>query len=192
SVSIAVVNGKGGPLGNSVAAAERAAMLKKIGKSANGSIIVVEGNPPQLVQPLQEFYSEWQDRALDALQSLQAARRSADPHVLDSEFSKYPFFEVVFELEADGRQRYPNWINPNMYGKIKAGGAGMDRSPQEYYREVALRRQPYLSNIYLSTATEDFCLTLSVPILDQHGTLTGVLVADINISAMAMLSQEPA
>jgi diguanylate cyclase (GGDEF)-like protein len=192
SVSIAVVNGCQGELGNSVAAAERAAILKKIGKSANGSIIVVEGDPPQLVQPMQEFYSEWQARAIVALQSLLQAKRSADPHVLDGEFVHYPFFEVVFELEADGRQRYPNWINPNMYGKIKAGGTGMDRSQQEYYIEVAKRRQPYLSSIYLSTATEDFCLTLSLPILDAAGLLEGVLVADINISAMAMLSQEPA
>lgn len=192
SVSIAVVNGKQGVLGNSVAAAERAAVLKKIGKSATGSIIVVEGDPPQLVQPLQEFYSEWQARAIGALQSLLRAKRSADPHVLDSEFTNYPFFEVIFELEADGRQRYPNWINPNMYGKIKAGGAGIDRSQQEYYAEVNKRRQPYLSSIYLSSATEDFCLTLSVPILNDAGLLEGVLVADINITAMAMLSQEPA
>lgn len=192
SVSIAVVNGKQGALSNSVAAAERAATLKKIGKSAIGSIIVVEGNPPQMVQPLQEFYSEWQDRAISALESLMKAKRSADPHVLDSDFANYPFFEVVFELEADGRQRYSNWINPNMYGKIKAGGAGIDRSQQEYYREVAKRRQPYLSSIYLSSATEDFCLTLSLPILDEAGLLDGVLVADINITAMAMLSQEPA
>jgi len=192
SVSIAVVNGKQGELGNSVAAAERAAILKKIGKSANGSIIVVEGDPPQLVQPLQEFYSEWQTRAIGALQALLRAKRSSDPHVLDSEFVNYPFFEVVFELEADGRQRYPNWINPNMYGKIKAGGAGIDRSQQEYYSEVAKRTQPYLSSIYLSSATEDFCLTLSVPMLNEKGSLEGVLVADINITAMAMLSQEPA
>lgn len=191
-VSIAVVNGKQGMLDNSVAAAERAAMLKKIGKSATGSIIVVEGNPPQMVQPLQEFYSEWQNRAIGALQSLMKARRSSDPHVLDSDFASYPFFEVVFELEANGLQRYPNWINPSMYGKIKAGGAGVDRSHQEYYQAVAKRQQPYLSSIYLSCATEDFCLTLSLPIFDRKGKLDGVLVADINISAMAMLSQEPA
>lgn len=191
SVSIAVVNGSEGPLGNSVMAAERAATLKKVGKSTEGSIIVVEGNPPQLVQPLQDFYSDWQERAVAALQSLLEAKRTGDSHVLDSCFSAYPFFEVVFELEADGRQRYPNWINPNMYGKIKAGGAGTDRSEQEYYKAVAESLQPYLSSIYLSSATEDFCLTLSIPILNGDGLLDGMLVADINIAAMAMLSQVP-
>jgi diguanylate cyclase (GGDEF)-like protein len=192
SVSIAVVNGLGGPLSNSVAAAERAAVLKKIGKSTEGSIIVVEGNPPQLVQPLHEFYTEWQEQAVKALQSLQAMKRSADPHVLDSCFAAYPFFEVVFELEPYGAQRYPNWINPNMYGKIKAGGAGADRSEQEYFKAITPNMQPYLSSIYLSSATEDFCLTLSIPMLTADGSLEGVLVADINIAAMAMLSQAPA
>ncbi len=192
SVSIAVVNGTEGLLGNSVAAAERAAALKKVGKSTDGSIIVVEGNPPQLVQPLREFYSDWQERAVMALQSLLEAKRSADPHALDSCFAAYPFFEVIFELEADGQQRYPNWINPNMYGKIKAGGAGIDRSEQEYYRAIVDNMRPYLSSIYLSSATEDFCLTLSIPIQGEGDSLDGLLVADMNIAAMAMLSQAPA
>jgi len=75
-----------------------------------------------------------------------------------------------------------------MYGKIKAGGAGVDRSPQAYYHEAHDALKPYISNIYLSTATEDFCLTVSLPILNQVGGLESILVADISIAAMAMLS----
>lgn len=188
SVSIAVVNGKQGVLPNSVAAAERAATLKKIGKSTIGSIIVVEDDPPQIVLPKEEFYSDWQDRALAALESLLQYRRTADSHDLDSCFNDFPFFEVVFELEPNGVQRYANWINPNMYGKIKAGGAGVDRSQQAYSYIVQETLKPYISSIYLSTATEDFCLTVSLPILDANNVLEGILVADINIAAMAMLS----
>jgi len=95
---------------------------------------------------------------------------------------------VVFELNPSGIQRYPNWINPNMYGKIKAGGAGVDRSQQAYYSVAYETMQPYISSIYLSTATEDFCLTVSLPILNQLGGLESILVADISIAAMAMLS----
>jgi diguanylate cyclase (GGDEF)-like protein len=188
SVSIAVVNGSQGRLTNSVAAAERAAALKKIGKATIGSIVVVEADPPKLILPKQEFYSDWQDRALMALQSLLKYRRTEDSHDLDGCFADYPFFEVIFELEPDGFQRYANWINPNMYGKIKAGGAGIDRSQQTYYQVVKKTQAPYISSIYLSSATEDFCLTVSLPILDQAGAMTGILVADINIAAMAMLS----
>ncbi len=190
-VSIAVVNGSQGELSNSVAAAERAALLKKIGKSTIGSIVVVEDTPPQLILPEKEFYSDWQDRALAALQSLLHYRRSADSHDLDGCFVDYPFFEVIFELEPSGLQRYANWINPNMYGKIKAGGAGIDRIQQVYCSVVQQTLAPYISSIYLSTATEDFCLTVAVPILDAQHALQGILVADINIAAMAMLSSKP-
>ncbi|MEZ0232873.1 MAG: EAL domain-containing protein [Methylophilaceae bacterium] len=191
SVSIAVVNGSQGTLSNSVAAAERAAFLKKIGKSTIGSIIVVEAEEPELVLPKQAIYSDWQDLALLALQSLMKYRRSEDSHCLDSCFADYPFFEVVFELHPSGAQRYANWINPNMYGKIKAGGAGVDRSAQAYCKVVQETLQPYVSSIYLSTATEDFCLTVSMPILNQIGGLEAILVADISIAAMAMLSSIP-
>jgi diguanylate cyclase (GGDEF)-like protein len=188
SISIAIVNGSQGVLSNSVAAAERAAYLKKIGKSNIGSIIVVEDVTPRLVVPEHEVHSDWQARALEALQSLLKYRRSEDSHCMDGCFTDYPFFEVVFELNSNGMQRYPNWINPNMYGKIKAGGAGVDRSLQAYYNEAHKALKPYISNIYLSTATEDFCLTVSLPILNQVGGLESILVADISIAAMAMLS----
>ncbi|BCM25150.1 EAL domain-containing protein [Methyloradius palustris] len=188
SISIAVVNGSQGGLSNSVAAAERAAYLKKIGKSTIGSIVVVEADTPKLVLPEQDIHSDWQARALEALKSLLKYRRSEDAHCMDSCFTDYPFFEVVFELYSNGIQRYPNWINPNMYGKIKAGGAGVDRSAQAYYSAVNESMEPYISSIYLSTATEDFCLTVSLPILNQMGGLESILVADISIAAMAMLS----
>lgn len=191
SVSIAVVNGSQGRISNSVAAAERAATLKKIGKSNIGSIIVVESTPPRLIIPRTDEYSNWQARALNALKTLQTLPRNADAHCLDSCFSDYPFFEVVFELNPDGTQRFANWINPNMYGKIKAGGAGADRSLQTYYSAVRDSKNPYISSIYLSTATEDFCLTVSLPLLDTNGALSSILVADINIAAMAMLSNLP-
>lgn len=188
SVSIAVVNGKQGVLENSVVAAERAALLKKIGKANIGSIVVVEDTPPQTILPTKEFYSGWQQKALSALQSLLNTHRSTGSHDLDSCFAEFPYFEVIFELEPSGVQRYANWINPNMYGKIKAGGAGIDRSQQAYYKRVAETHAPYISSIYLSTATEDFCLTVSLPILGDDGKLVSILVADINIAAMAVLS----
>ncbi len=191
SVSIAIVNGSQGVNSNSVAAAERAASLKKIGKSNIGSIIVVESNPPRLVLPRSAEFSDWQSRALNALKVLQQLPRHHDAHCMDGCFADYPFFEVVFELNADGTQRHANWINPNMYGKIKAGGAGVDRSLQTYYAAVRDSRNAYISSIYLSTASEDFCLTVSVPVLAEDGSLESVLVADINIAAMAMLSSLP-
>ncbi|HET7776288.1 MAG TPA: diguanylate cyclase, partial [Azospira sp.] len=189
SISVAVVNASTGRLPNAVAAAERAAALKKVGKVEQGSVIVVEGLPPSLVkqQGLRDL-GQWKLNAISALNDFVAAPRSRDPHALDAWFRSYPFFEMIFELDGAGVQRFPNWINPDMYGRIKAGGVGVDRAEQPYFRQVAASGRPYVSEIYLSSATEDFCITLAVP-LGGPGTVDGVLVADINIGSMASLTQ---
>ncbi len=189
SISVAVVNASTGRLANAVSAAERAAALKKVGKVEQGSVIVVEGLPPSLIkQQSNHGLGQWKENAIAALADFIAAPRSRDPHALDAWFRSYPFFEMVFELDGAGIQRYPNWINPDMYGRIKAGGVGVDRSEQTYYGHVVDGGQPYVSEIYLSSATEDFCITLAVP-LCQGSVIDGVLVADINISSMASLTR---
>lgn len=188
SVSVAVVNGSTGVLDGSLAAAERAALLKKLGKAEWGSVIAIEGTPHQ-VRPVKVFgdIELWRDNAFAALESLVQRQRSRDPHCLDAAFKAYPFFEMVFELDADGVQRFPNWINPVMYGRIRAGGVGVDRSAQDYFAKVAASRENYVSTIYLSSASEDFCLTLSQPLFDSQGLFNGVLVADLNLASMAAL-----
>lgn len=189
SISVAVVNASTGRLANAVAAAERAAALKKVGKVEQGSVIVVEGVPPAMIkQQHNHGLGLWKENAIAALADFIGAPRSRDPHALDAWFRSYPFFEMVFELDGAGVQRYPNWINPDMYGRIKAGGVGVDRSEQPYFAHVAEGGQPYVSEIYLSSATEDFCITLAVP-LREGSVIDGVLVADINISSMASLTR---
>ncbi|HEY3431182.1 MAG TPA: EAL domain-containing protein [Rhodocyclaceae bacterium] len=188
SISVAVVNGNTGTLSNSLEAAERAALLKKLGKSEWGSVIAIEGTPHQ-VHKVQTFgnLELWRDNAFKALTDLQRRPRQRDPHCLDDAFKAYPFFEMVFELDANGVQRFPNWINPMMYGRIRAGGAGVDRSSQDYFAKAANNPVGYVSTIYLSTASEDFCLTLSQSLYDAEGQFSGVLVADLNLASMAAL-----
>jgi len=188
SISVACVNGSTGALRDSVAAAERAAYLKKLGKAEWGSVVVVEGSPPTVHSHASiRGLDDWEENALATLQHLLGMPRSRDPHAMDAAFKAYPFFEMLFELDAHGVQRYPNWINPNMYGRIRAGGAGASRAQQPYYKAVCDTGRPFVSSIYLSTASEDFCLTIAVPITDEAGALSGVLVGDLNLSSMAGL-----
>ncbi|MBS1186205.1 MAG: diguanylate cyclase protein [Burkholderiaceae bacterium] len=188
SVSVAVVNGSTGELLNSLMAAERAAYLKKLGKAEWGSVIVLENTPHQ-VRPVKTLgdLDAWRANAFAALAVLARHERGKDPHCLDAAFRAFPFFEMVFELDAQGQQRYPNWINPQMYGRIRAGGVGVDRSQLDYYTEVMRTGTPYVSPIYLSSASEDFCLTVASPLNDAAGRINGVLVADLNLSSMAAL-----
>lgn len=189
SISVAWVNGSTGALQDSVAAAERAAYLKKLGKAQWGSVLVVEGDEPLVLRQAAPSIQQegWEAHALSMLQHLLEHPRGRDPHAMDHVFKAYPFFEMLFELDAEGRQRYPNWINPGMYGRIRAGGAGTDRAQQPYFAQVRSTGQPYVSAIYLSSASEDFCLTISVPIRGEDGAFSGALVGDLNLAAMASL-----
>jgi diguanylate cyclase (GGDEF)-like protein len=189
SISVAWVNGSTGALQDSVAAAERAAYLKKLGKAQWGSVLVVEAESPDVHRQTETLAPQdgWERHALQMLEHLLAQPRGRDPHAMDHVFKAYPFFEMLFELDAEGRQRYPNWINPAMYGRIRAGGAGTDRAKQPYFAQVRALGHPYVSAIYLSSASEDFCLTISVPIRGEGETFEGTLVGDLNLAAMASL-----
>jgi len=186
NVSVAVVDGSTGRPATAAAAAERAAALKKVAKGQAGSVVVREGTPPAILHVDSGGRSgAWKSAAIATLESIGARPRVADPHFLDADFASFPYFEVVFELDAQGVQRYPNWINPDMYGRIKAGGQGTERGHQTYFRSVMAQRRPYVSSIYLSSATEDFCLTVALPLAAGERDPEGVLVADINLTSLA-------
>lgn len=190
ALSIVVVNGATGPFSDSLKASERAAQMKKIAKSHMGSVVVLEGNPPKLI-PARALSPEitWKEYAIDVLKRISRTTRHKNHHELDAMFKAHPFFELIYELDANGVQRYPNWINPQMRGRIKGGGVGIDRASKPYFRVVRETDEPYISNIYLSTASEDFCVTLSVPIEKMDGEQGGggVLVADINLPGLVSL-----
>ena len=189
SMSVSCVNGSTGMPQDSVEASARAAKLKKVGKAAGGNVIVVEAPSPRVIRPevASPNMQGWEEHVLDILQRLLQTPRGRDARALDHVFKAYPFFEVLFELDAQGVQTHANWINPSMYGRIRAGGAGVNRSGQSYFTHVRDSGQPFVSPIYLSSATEDFCLTIAVPIYGADGSFHGVLVGDLNLASMASL-----
>lgn len=189
SMSVSCVNGSTGMPQDSVEASARAAKLKKIGKTSGGNVIVVEADFPHVIQPEDSspHLSGWEQQVLDILLRLLQEPRGRDPHALDHVFKAYPFFEVLFELDAEGVQTHANWINPLMYGRIRGGGAGANRSAQSYFVHVRDSGRPFVSPIYLSSATEDFCLTIAVPIGGARTDFSGVLVGDLNLASMASL-----
>jgi EAL domain-containing protein (putative c-di-GMP-specific phosphodiesterase class I)/GGDEF domain-containing protein len=193
ALSIIVVNGSQSSLSDSLAASERAAHLKKMAKSHQGSTIVIEGDPPYLGSSSFDAQKDgWHEYAIEILKEISRCERYRNHHDLDGAFKTYPFFELIYELDGNGVQRYPNWVNPMMRGRIKGGGVGMDRGAKPYFEAVRHSLAPYVSNIYLSSASEDFCVTVSVPLLHDNGGLTGALVADISLPGLVNLFKRQA
>jgi len=192
ALSIIVVNGSQGSLSDSLKASERAAHLKKLAKAHPGSVIVVEGIPPRLIPVRLNMRSgSWQDYVIGILDRISSYKRDKNHHDLDAAFKDYPFFELIYELDSRGVQRYPNWVNPKMRGRITGGGVGIDRSSRSYFQTIRQTLAPNVSNIYVSSASEDFCVTVSVPLFDEQHAFSGVLVADINLPGLVELFRRP-
>ncbi|MFN4263773.1 MAG: EAL domain-containing protein [Thioalkalivibrionaceae bacterium] len=184
NVSVVVVQaGLDGAVIDSIELAQRAARLKSAAKKVSGSVIVWEG-PPQRVLPLpppaRQF--QWQDQAFAALDEW-LLRANSDDGIPDGWFDSYPFFELVYRLDANGVQRFDNCVNPRLADRVRARGRGVDRSTAPYYRAIAQGAARFISDIYLSRATEDFCVTVAFRVggLAAEGDL---IVADLSLSGL--------
>ena len=73
---------------------------------------------------------------------------------------------------------------------IDYGVRGKDWSQRPWFTEPVKTGQGYLSRLYRSVATNDFCFTASIPI--QRGQrISGVVAADINfISLLSLASRK--
>ncbi len=92
-------------------------------------------------------------------------------------FKKYPYFELFYIIGENGLQVSNNVVNPKLNYTIKTGKKGADRSEKEYFKRAS-HEDVYISNIYISQATDDFCITVSKKF--SYGEKSYVLAGDIN------------
>lgn len=105
---------------------------------------------------------------------------------LSSRLRAHPWVELLYVTDGRGRQVTGNVSASGVDGEIR----GRDWSGRPWFVEPAKTKAAYLSGLYRSVATNDFCFTASVPVLDR-GTVSGVVAADINFRALSsMLSGE--
>lgn len=90
-------------------------------------------------------------------------------------------FELLYVMDKDGIQRTNNMVNPLYRDSISAVGQGQNRREKDYFREVTSTGRPFVSSIYLSSATGNLCITVSAPLLKKSGEFYGVLAGDINL-----------
>ena len=96
--------------------------------------------------------------------------------------NKYPAFELVYILDDQGLQVSSN-VRRNESGEIQLReGFGVNRADKEYFTRVMERNKTYLTGIYLSSATEDLCITVSVPAVQKHDKY--VIAADVSLKGL--------
>lgn len=96
----------------------------------------------------------------------------------------HPFFELFYVTDSLGLQ-----ITENIWSDAERDGSealGKNWSARPWFRDVKASREICISNIYRSVATDNFCFTISGPIL-VDGLMKGVIAADINFASLLTL-----
>jgi len=102
-------------------------------------------------------------------------------------FKRYPYFELFYVISSSGLQVSNNVVNPSVSYFVAQGKKGTDRSDRPYFKET-MEKGEYLSDIYLSKATDDFCITVARRF--EYEGKTYVLAGDINFREIHRLIKE--
>lgn len=110
--------------------------------------------------------------------------RAQQERALYSHLEKSGFIELGYITDRSGRQ-----ITSNIYSQkvLNADtlekGYGNDWSKKEWFQRPSTSHLPFVSKVYRSSATGEFCFTVSLPLFDNH-SFCGVLAIDINFRDM--------
>lgn len=128
----------------------------------------------------------WHDRAERAMLALteSLARGESERTVLSAAFGEYPWFELFYVMNEKGTQTSENVGNPAYAFSEDSGVAkGTDRSEKQYFRKaVESDGACVFSDIYVSSATDSLCATVSIAFRRSSGL--SVLAGDVNLDGM--------
>lgn len=131
------------------------------------------------------FRLDWHLRGIGALNDMKDRISQIDgsnlEKFLNTKFKTLPFVELFYVMTIDGIQSTPNIVNPKYKSNISIEGCGEDRSLKEYVSSlVDDSSEGYVSGIYISSASRDLCVTVSIMVRDLYDKKM-ILAADMNI-----------
>ncbi|RMH79309.1 MAG: CBS domain-containing protein [Acidobacteria bacterium] len=162
----------------------RAELKSRLDSIQDASFFIFHGEKPSVVlceYKRREFIFKIRERIKEDFQRIAERLKENDMDIweflLYDFFKEYPYFELFYVMNERGLQISNNVINPKKNYPIKTGRKGADRSEREYFRKAS-HEDVYLSPIYISQATDDFCITVSKKF--NYAGKSYVLAGDIN------------
>jgi Cache domain. len=101
---------------------------------------------------------------------------------LDALCSYYPFVSLLYLLDAEGKQVCMN-VPGSYYEEHPKIGLGFDRSKRPYFQLAIKCGQVVVTEPYLSSIRRELCVSVSVKVLNDDGSIKGVIVLDVDLSA---------
>lgn len=110
---------------------------------------------------------------------------SMDPQqvldVLEQLLAVHPFLELAYVANSDGRVVAGPVASKGVQLAKGFNAAGKDWSSRAWFRHTAAGRT-YVSEKYISAATDSVCVTVSTPVRSPSGAVIGVIGADVSVS----------
>ncbi|MDP2848164.1 MAG: methyl-accepting chemotaxis protein [Humidesulfovibrio sp.] len=112
---------------------------------------------------------------------VRSSQRAEQETAMRQSLSQNEALELVYLTDARGLQVVSN-IGRGPGGiSADASAYGRDWSNRDWFRQPAETRSMAVSEVYVSSATNENCITVSAPIMTQTGELAGVLGVDVNL-----------
>lgn len=102
----------------------------------------------------------------------------------------YPFLDLCYVLDPDGRQIGTNVVGSRCSPSLGKTGDGEDRSQRPYYRQARDSWGSVLTPPYFSSATNSLCVTVATPVRNEENQLMGIVVADIDYEQIMTLLED--
>jgi len=158
--------------------------LRNRTKRIEGSVFIVHGLQPTLIlydPTKQKLITNIRRRIVEdfreIVEQVRGEPKEMWEYILYDMFERYPYFELFYIMGERGLQITNNIVNPKVDYLIAHGKKGTDRSEKPYFRR-AMNEGIFVSDVYISKATDDFCITVSER-FSYEGKVY-VLAGDIN------------
>jgi len=112
---------------------------------------------------------------------IRSLRRAEQEAAMRQALNQQQSLELVYLTDAKGRQTVSN-IGRGAAGLVEdPSTVGRDWSTRPWFTQPAETRSMAVSEVYVSSATKENCITVSAPITSVEGELLGVLGVDVNL-----------
>lgn len=114
--------------------------------------------------------------------AIRSGDRPMQEQAMEEAIRKYPFIELLYLTNAKGIQVTGNIYSEKARKESNASGLNENWSRKEWFTNPDSKGRPYISKVYRSSATDNFCFTVSVPVYDTKRSYKGILGVDVNVA----------
>ncbi len=119
---------------------------------------------------------------LASLPEIHSNDRNRQEEIMAKAVKENHFIELIYLTNAGGTQVTDNIYSEKACKESNPKGINENWGYKEWFSIPKSTKQPYISKVYRSSATGNFCFTVSVPIYNKDMDFTGILGIDVNVA----------